>query len=115
MAQMPTPIATTAATAATARERGHGAASAAARLERDDDLRLGPRGGEDPVPKPWVRHRSRGGHCERLPGLPEGLELLLAALAPLEVLLEGAALVGIERVERVARGQRVNSGLHDPS
>src|SRR4029079_15684526 len=55
------------------------------------------------------------GDGECLGRLPERLELVLALLAAHEVRLGGAPLVGIQRVECVARGQLVNSGFHDPS
>ena len=87
----------------------------AARLERDDDLRLLARSGEDPLAQLGARRRAGRRDGERLRRLPERRELLAALLAALEVRLVGPALVGIERVERVAGGQLVNSGLHDPS
>ena len=68
-----------------------------------------------------IRSRSSGsGPDPKLPQpsacrLPERFEFLAAAFAAREVLLVGAALVRVERVERVARGQLVNSGFHDPS
>ena len=89
--------------------------AAPARLERDHGLRLRLCGGDDAVPKRGPRDGPGGRDREGLRRLPEGLEVLLAALAALEVLLVGAALLGVERVEGVARGQFVNSGFHDPS
>ena len=94
----------------------HGNDSASARLERNHVLRrLRADVRENAVAQSRTGCRAGRRHGKRLRRLPERLELLLAVRARRQVRLIGAPLVGVERVERVARGQLVNSGLHDPS
>ena len=76
-------------------------------LERNDVLPLGPGGFQDPLPERGARGRAVGGGRQAAGDLPEGRELLLALLAALEVRLEGLALGGIERIQRVAGCQLV--------
>ncbi len=112
--QSPIASATTAATAATAPSTGR--EPAPSRLERDDVLRrLRAHVREDSLAQRGARRRARSRDGQRLGRLPERSELLLAGLAAREVRLVGGALVRVERVERVARSQLVNSGFHDPS
>ena len=105
VAQMPSPIAATAATAAT--EDSAGTRTRRRRSGTTFDA-LAARLLEDPAAQRRRRHRPAGRVGERAGDLPEALELLAAALARGEVLLEGLALGRVERVERVAGGQLVN-------
>ena len=85
-------------------------------LERHDVLqRLGADVREDALAQSRARLRPRCRDGQGLGRRPERRELLLALLAVREVRLVGTPLVLIERVERVAGGQLVNSGFHDPS
>ena len=83
--------------------------------ERHDVLRLGARRGEDAVAELTARLGARDSQRERRRHLPERGEVVAAPVAACEVLLVGLALLGVEGVQRVARGQFVNSGFHDPS
>ena len=58
------------------------------------------------------RLRALGGESEGGDGLLELGELRRAALALGEVPLEALALVGVQRVERVGRGELVEVGAH---
>ena len=95
-------------------EHRYGAAPSG--LERNDHLwRFGPHFRQDALAQLGARLGARCGDGERLGGLPERGELVLAVRAGREMRLVLATLLGVERVQRVARGQLVNSGFHDLS
>ena len=107
-AQIPSPIAAQAATAAIVatagkahRLRGNGTTFAAA-------LRAG--GFEDSPAQRRRRLRPLGGESEGGDGLLEVGELRRAALALGKVPLEAVSLVGVQRVERVGRDELVEFG-----
>ena len=110
---MPRPIATAAAIAVTAARTGETrrressgttVCFSARALARIRSRSVGARGAGRRRPRPARSVTSQN-----------EAQLLLALLAAAEVLLERVPLGGIERVERVAGGQLVNSGFHDPS
>ena len=90
------------------RDRGQCRDEEAGPPQRHDVRPLAARLLEDPSAQRRGRHRPAGRVRERAGDLPEALELLAAALARGEMLLEGLALRRVERVERVAGGQLVN-------